>query len=102
MGKFVKVASVKDVGPGQAISAEAEGLQIGVFNVDGTYYAIDNTCTHAGGPLSEGFIEGGQVECPWHGARFDIKNGQALSAPAMEGVKTYPVRVNGPDIEVEL
>ena len=102
MGKFVKVASVSNVRPGQATCAEVEGHAIGIFNVDGTYYAVDNICTHAGGPLSEGFIEGGQVECPWHGARFDVKSGKALSAPAIEEVKTYPVRVNGPDIEVEL
>lgn len=81
---------------------EVEGLQIGLFNSDGTFYAIDNVCTHAGGSLSVGLVENGRVACPWHGAWFDLKTGAALSPPASEGVRFYPTRVQGTDIEIEL
>ena len=102
MGGFVKVARVEEVLPGQGKTIEAGGVQIALFNVDGAFFAIDNTCTHAGGPLGEGTLEKNQVECPWHGAHFDVKSGEALSPPAFEKVASYKVRVNGSDIEVEL
>ena len=60
------------------------------------------TCTHRGGPLSEGEVEGHVVTCPWHGAKFDITSGEVLGPPAPAGVASYPTRVNGSDIEVEL
>ena len=91
MGKLFKVASTKDLAAGSAMSVEVEGRRVALFNVDGTYYAIDDTCTHRGGPLSEGSVEGDEVECPWHGAHFNIKSGQATTPPAAEGVATYKV-----------
>ena len=102
MGNFVKAGTIAEVPPGQAKLIEIEGKQIALFNLDGTFYAIDNACTHVGGSLAEGFVEEGQVEGPWHGARFDIKTGAVLSAPAAEGVASYKVRVVGSDIEVEI
>ncbi len=102
MGNFVKVAKTDVLQEGQGLLIEAQGHQIALFRQGGSYYAIENTCTHAGGPLAEGFIDGEQVECPWHGARFNIKTGAALTPPAAEGVASFPVRVNGSDIEVEL
>ncbi len=102
MGNFTKVASVQEISPGQSKQVEAGGHTIALFNLGGSFYAIDNTCTHSGGPLAEGFVEEGQVECPWHGARFDVKTGAALTPPAFEGVASYKVRVNGQDVEVEL
>lgn len=102
MGQFVKVASVSEIPAGQAKRVEAGGKEIALFNVGGTFCAIDNTCTHAGGPLAEGTVEGEQVQCPWHGARFSVKTGAVLTPPAGEGVAAYPVRVNGSDIEIEL
>lgn len=102
MGKFVKVAQVSEVAPGGAKLVEAEGKSIALFNVGGAFYALDNTCTHSGGPLAEGTVQGEEVECPWHGARFNLKTGAALCAPADEGVAFYPARVNGPDVEVEI
>ncbi|MBI3322240.1 MAG: non-heme iron oxygenase ferredoxin subunit [Candidatus Omnitrophica bacterium] len=102
MGSWIKAATVGELPPGQAKLVEAEGRQIALFNVGGTLYAIDNACSHAGGSLAEGFVEGGQVECSWHGARFDLKTGQALSAPASGTMATYKVRVSGSDVEIEV
>jgi len=69
-------------------------------NVSG-FYALSDTCTHRRGPLSEGTVEGAEVTCPWHGAKFDVRTGAVLGPPAGQAVKTYPVRVTGPDIEIE-
>ncbi len=69
-------------------------------NIDGTYYAIADTCTHRGGPLSEGAVEGTVVSCPWHGATFDVTTGNVLGPPAAEGVAHYNVQVDGNDIKV--
>ena len=102
MSKLVKVAVLSDVPPGHGMAFEAEGLRIVVFNVGGTCYAIDDTCTHAGAPLSEGEVQDGKVTCPWHGADFDLKTGEALTPPAFEGVHTYKVVVDGDDIKVEI
>lgn len=81
---------------------EVNGREIAVFNVAGKFHAIDNTCTHVGGPLCEGEIDGFEVTCPWHGAVFDVTSGQALGPPASEPVTRYSVNVEGSDIEVEV
>ncbi|MHC5541556.1 non-heme iron oxygenase ferredoxin subunit, partial [Singulisphaera rosea] len=73
-----------------------------VFNVDGSYYAIDDVCTHDGGPLAEGDLEGCEIQCPRHGARFDVRTGQALCFPAVEPVTSHTVQVRGDDIFVAL
>lgn len=102
MGRFVKVAQVSEVPPGGARQVEVEGKSIALFNLAGTFYAIDNACTHVGGPLAEGTVEAEEVECPWHGARFNVKTGRALSPPAQGDVTAYRVRVNGSDVEIEV
>ena len=102
MSHWVKAAAVNEVLPGKAKFIEAEGLQVALFNVGGSFHAIDNACSHVGGSLAEGSLEGEQVECPWHGARFNVKTGQALSAPASGDVAAYKVRVSGPDVEIEV
>lgn len=102
MGAYVKVATVSEVPDGGGKSVQAQGKTIALFHLGGAFYAIDDTCTHAAGPLSEGFVDGEQVECPWHGARFNIKTGAVLTPPAGENVASYPVRVNGSDIEIEV
>ena len=102
MAHFVKVATTGELAPGQAKKVEANGKTIAVFNVGGSYHAMDDTCTHRGGPLSEGHVEGDVVTCPWHGAKFRIASGEVLGPPARAGVSSYPVRVNGSDIEVEV
>jgi len=102
MGKFVKVATTGAIAPGEGKLVDAAGKKIALFNVDGTFYAIDETCTHRGGPLSEGMLIGIEVTCPWHGAVFDVRTGSVLRPPAPKDVARYNVRVEGEDIEVEL
>ncbi|HEY6169675.1 MAG TPA: non-heme iron oxygenase ferredoxin subunit [Verrucomicrobiae bacterium] len=102
MPKLIKVAETKDLGPGKAAAFDVEGQRIAVFNVGGTLYAIEDTCTHDGGPLCEGEVEGTVVTCPWHQATFDLKSGEALGPPAFTGVKTYKVVVEGNDVKVEV
>jgi nitrite reductase/ring-hydroxylating ferredoxin subunit len=102
MPEFVKVAKTDEIPSGQAKLVEVNGNEIAVFNVAGSFHAIDNTCTHVGGPLCEGEINGTEVTCPWHGAAFDVTSGQVLGPPAASSVNSYIVRVNGSDIEVEI
>ena len=101
MGQLIKVAETNEVPPGTAKAVDVKGHAVALFNVDGTYYAIDDTCTHRGGPLSEGAVEGAVVTCPWHGATFDVTTGNVLGPPAAEGVAHYNVQVEGSDIKVE-
>ena len=102
MGTFVKVARMDDIPAMQGKKIETGGKQIAIFNVDGQCYAIDDTCTHVGGPLSEGSIAGKEVRCPWHGATFDVTSGEVLGPPAAAGVSRYAVRVTDGDIEIEV
>ena len=102
MGTFHKVAERKDLLPEQGIAVEVVGHKIALFHVDGTFYAIGGTCTHRGGPLSEGLLEGTTVTCPWHGANFDVCTGKNLSPPAPQEVACYEVKVDGEDIQVEI
>lgn len=102
MGTFRKAAKTTDLEPGTATLVEIDGKRIALFNIDGKFYAIDNTCTHRGGPLAEGGIVGDVVRCPWHGATYNVKTGEVLGPPAPRGVASYNVRVGGSDIEIEL
>jgi len=102
MADFVKVAKTDEIVPGQGKMIEVGGKKIALFNVEGSFHAIDDTCTHRGGPLSEGSLEGNQVTCPLHGARFDVTTGEVLGPPAPQGVARYNVRVEGSDIQVEV
>ena len=102
MAGFLKVAKAGDVSPGKGIMVEVNGKKIALFNVAGSFYAIDDTCTHMGGPLSQGVLEEKQVRCPWHGALFDVTSGEVVGPPAPIGVNRYNVRVEGADIEVEV
>jgi nitrite reductase/ring-hydroxylating ferredoxin subunit len=101
MGEFVKVASVSEIAPGGARLVNIKGKEIALFNIEGSFFALDNACTHEEGPLAEGDIEGYEVTCPWHGAKFDIRTGEVLCAPAYGDATRYNVRVTGADIEVE-
>lgn len=102
MAGFVKVATTGEVAPGEAKKVEVGGKTIALFNVGGTYYAIDDTCPHRGGPLSEGEVEGDAVTCPWHGATFKVTSGDVLGGPSRAGVSCYPVRVSGADLEIQI
>ena len=102
MAEFVKVAKAGDLSPGKGMMVEVNGKKIALFNVEGSFYAIDDTCTHRGGPLSQGLLEEKQVRGPWHGALFDVTNGETEGPPAPSAVARYNVRVEGADIEVEV
>ena len=102
MAQFIRVVSVDDLAPGKAKCVEVAGKTIALFNLDGTFYAIDNTCTHRGGPLSEGELEGSEVTCPWHGGIFNVTTGAVVGGPPPSNVASYPVRVVGSDVEIEI
>ena len=97
---FVKIASINDLKPGHGMVAQADGMNIALFNVNGQFHAIENTCPHRGGPLGEGFLDGSVVTCPWHGWQFDVTTGKSPFMPA--GVKVFEVRVEGDDIFVNI
>ena len=86
--------------PGARQIVDVDGSQIVVFNLDGKYYAIEDVCTHDGGQLTGGEVEGDQIICPRHGARFCIRTGAALTAPAYEATATFPVRVENGEVQV--
>ena len=85
MAQFIKVASAADLAPGEAKCVEVAGKKIALFNLEGTFYAIDDTCTHRGGPLSEGEVSGEEVTCPWHGAKTGAVLGALVRAMAQKG-----------------
>ena len=81
---FVKVANTSDVLPSDKKEFEVDGQKICIINIDGRYYAIGSICTHEGGPLADGTLSGYEIECPWHGSKFDIRTGEVTSPPANE------------------
>jgi len=102
MSDWVDVAGAADFEPGTCRVAWVEGVPVAVFKVsDGAYYAIEDCCSHQATPLSEGAVEGLEVICPLHGARFSLATGQALTPPAYEPVATFPVRVENGKVQVK-
>lgn len=100
MSDWITVARVDELVPGTRRLVDVDGSQIVVFNLDGKYYAIEDVCTHDGGQLTGGEVEGDQIICPRHGARFCIRTGAALTAPAYEPTATFPVRIENGEIQV--
>lgn len=98
---FVSVATVDELKPGERMVVELGRHWVAIFNVEGTYYAIEDVCTHDDGPLAEGELNGCIIACPRHGATFDIRTGKVLSAPAMVDVKSYEVHIQGSDIQIK-
>lgn len=97
MSEFVKVAKTSDLKPGEKMRVEYDGEDVGLFNLDGTFYAISDVCTHDDGPLVDGEWEGEHIICPRHGAKFNIKTGEE-TMPAYEPAPTYAVKIDGDDI----
>ena len=95
-----KVAEVSEVAPGTGRVVQVGGRPVALFNVDGTFHAIDNTCPHRGGPLAEGQLEGTTVTCPWHGWGFDVATGECRINPAVKQTR-YPVEVEGNDVYID-
>src|SRR5687768_6902275 len=102
MPRWVKVAKVNDIPPGKVSYAEADGLRVALCNADGQIYAIDDVCTHDGGSLDQGELQGFTIECPRHGARFDIRTGRVTALPAIVPVDTFPVKIEGDDVMVDV
>lgn len=98
--EFVKVANTNDIQPSRMRAIQINGLEVCIGNVDGKYYAINNICTHEGGPLADGRIVGYEVECPWHSSKFDVRTGQVIQPPASEPEPVYEVKVEGNSILV--
>jgi len=98
-GRFL-VGEASEVADGRGKCFTAAGRKIAVFQVGGRFYALDDRCTHADASMSDGWITGGCVSCPWHGAEFDLETGEALSLPATKALRTYPVALVGGRIEI--
>ena len=101
MSNFVRVADTGDLKPGENKTVNVDGTDVALFNVDGNFFAISNTCLHRGGPLGEGFLEDDVVTCPWHGWRFNVKTGENAIMPTAK-VATYQVKIEGTDVMVSL
>lgn len=99
--EFVNVANAKDIQPSQMKAVEVNGEKVCLANVEGKYYAIGNVCTHVGGPLAQGKLEGYEVECPWHGSRFDIRTGKVVRPPAMRSEPIYEIKVEDDNILIK-
>ncbi len=100
MADFEKVAGLSDVPAGSMFQVEVDGEQVALANVDGLVYAFSGACTHRGGPLAEGDLDGDVVTCPWHGGQFNVRTGEVITMPPDENIHTYPVQVEGSDIKV--
>ena len=97
---FTKVARKGELAPGEMKLIELGSERILLVNLEGELFALGEVCPHANGPLSEGWLEGDTVDCPWHGSQFNVRTGAVLSPPSTEGVPSYQVRVEGDDIFV--
>ncbi len=98
--KFVDISNVDDLANRQRILVELEDHSIVLFNINGEYFAIENECSHDGGPIGEGDLDGMKIICPRHGAQFDLATGKALALPAVEDIPAYPTRIVNHRIQV--
>ena len=102
MSSFIPVAKISDIpDPGKKLVEVDERLVV-VVHVAGQFYAIDDVCTHDGGPLGEGELDGYTISCPRHGAKFDVRDGRALTMPATKATGSYEVKISGDDVLVKL
>ncbi|MBI2657279.1 non-heme iron oxygenase ferredoxin subunit [Candidatus Woesearchaeota archaeon] len=101
MPNFTRVAGTGDLKPGENKVVNVNGTEVALFNVDGEFFAISNTCAHRGGPLGEGYLDADVVTCPWHGWRFNVKTGISPVMPTAK-VPSYPVKIEGNDVLVSL
>lgn len=101
MPDFQRVASTDEIPPGEMKVVEVNGEEVVVANVDGEFVCFSNHCSHRGGPLGEGMLlDGGVVECPFHGGQFNVRTGEVVAAPPTEPIPVYPVQVDGQDVSV--
>ena len=100
MAEFVKAAKKSEIPVNTAKAVDVGGQKVAVFNAGGSFYATSNACAHRGGPLAEGDLDGTIVTCPWHGWSYDVTSGAATHQSA--SVKSYPVKIEGEDVLVEI
>jgi naphthalene 1,2-dioxygenase system ferredoxin subunit len=99
---WIDIAAINAIPEDDVIGIEADGKSFALYLVEGEVYATDNICTHGNARLCDGFLEGHEIECPLHQGKFDIRNGKAMCAPLTEDVKTYPVKIEGDRVFVEV
>jgi naphthalene 1,2-dioxygenase system ferredoxin subunit len=99
---WIDVAALTAVPEMCAISVVANGKEIALFEVDGAIFATDNLCTHGAARLSDGFLEGSEIECPLHQGRFDVCTGKAMCAPLTADIQTYPIQIKDQRIWIKL
>lgn len=100
--EWITVAEVDELGNGQRIIVDIDDEPIAVFNIAGDYYAISDICSHDDGPVAEGELDDYAIECPRHGAKFDVRSGEVLTLPAIVDIPAYPVRVQDGQIQIGL
>ena len=101
MADFVKILTVPELLPGTSKTCMVNGKEVGVYNVAGQIYACENTCFHQGAPLADGRLDGHIITCPWHSWKYDVTNGKCTRDDSIQ-IKTYPVKVEGNDIFVQI
>lgn len=99
---WVTVASRADLAENEIIGVVVGGREIALYDLDGTLYATDDVCTHAYAKLSDGWLDRGEIECPLHAGRFDVKTGAATAPPCVDAIKTYEIRLVGEEVQVKL
>lgn len=100
MTDWLPLARVEDVAEGRVLVFPVGDHDIALCNVEGQFYAVDDVCTHDGGALDQGYLEGNEIECPRHGARFDVRNGAVTQMPAFQAIETHAVRVEDGAVQV--
>ncbi|HVC53601.1 MAG TPA: non-heme iron oxygenase ferredoxin subunit [Stellaceae bacterium] len=99
---WVRVAARADLAEGEVIGLVVAGREVAIYDLDGELFATDDICTHAYARLSDGWLDRGEIECPLHAGRFDVKTGAATAPPCVDAIKTHPVRLIGDNIEINL
>lgn len=99
---FVRAARISDISPGRIKVVEVGEEDVALCNVGGEIYAVTNVCTHDDGPLGEGYLLGDEIECPRHGARFNVRTGEVKSLPAIVPIPTLEVKIEGEDVWVDV
>ena len=100
--QWIDLMSKDDVFENEVISAQINGKDLAIYDVNGEVFATDNICSHGNARLCEGFLEGHEIECPHHQGRFDIRNGKALCAPLTDDIKTYPIKIENNRVFIDL
>jgi len=100
--QLVSVAKAGEIPVGELKPVLVKGKQLLICHTAGGFFAVDDTCTHDDGPLADGWLEGEAIECPRHGARFDVRTGQVLCLPAAVGIRSYPVTIDGDEVKVSM